>query len=421
MEGIKELKLYNTLSGEKETFGPLMGNKVRMYVCGPTVYDVCHMGHARSYTIFDVLVRYLKTLGYEVRLVVNFTDVEERITERAEEEGMDPLEFAEGRIEEFFHVMDALKIQRAESYPRVSGYVPQMIEVVEDLLKRGHAYHLGGKIFFDVERAGGYGDLLHVPPEEVVVVDNPGEGIEAQRRGPFDFEVWDGTVEKDPVWESPWGKGRIGWHIECYVMSRILGHPIDIKGGGLDLVFPHHESTKLIASSLGEELSRFYMHNAFMTFREKKMSKSKGIYVSISDALEQHDPDSIRFFILSEHYRKSQSYSDEELRKARSSLEQIESSLRVLAQNSNPDGRDDARLRELVEELEARYRGGMADDLDTPRVVRAVMDFSAGIEGLLVSGRAAEMANEKLCAIGSVLGFDWAEVHPKPKRAAAFP
>lgn len=407
MEGKKELRLYNTLSGKKEIFGPLTGNKVRMYVCGPTVYDVCHMGHARSYTVFDVLVRYLKSLGHGVSLVVNFTDVEERITERAEEAGMDPLEFAEGRIKEFFRVMDALGIQRAERYPRVSGYVPQMIEVVEELVKRGYAYHLGGKIFFDVERAGGYGDLLHVPPEEAVVVDTPGEGMEAQRRGPFDFEVWDGTVEKDPVWESPWGRGRIGWHIECYVMSRILGHPIDIKGGGLDLVFPHHESTKLIASSLGEELSRFYMHNAFMTFREKKMSKSKGIYVSISDALERHSPDSIRFFILSEHYRRSLSYSDEGIRKARSSLEQIENSVRKLAQNSRSDGEDDARLGELVEELDAGYRGGMADDLDTSRVLEAVMDFSKGLESLVVSGQAADMAHEKLRGIGSVLGFAW--------------
>ena len=406
MDQKKDLKLFNTLKGAKETFKPLSGNQVRMYVCGPTVYDVCHMGHARSYTVFDVLVRYLRSMGYEVRLVINFTDVEEKITDRAEEAGMDPLEFAEGRIGEFFQVMDSLGIGRAEEYPRVSKYVPQMIKVVEDLLDRGYAYRLGGKIFFDVGRAGGYGDLLHVSPEEAVVPDDPGGGIEAQRRGPFDFEVWDGTVVKDPVWDSPWGKGRIGWHIECFVMSRILGHPIDIKGGGFDLVFPHHESTKLIASSLGEELSRFYVHNAFLTFMDQKMSKSKGVFVSISDALSRHDPESIRFFLLSLHYRRNLNYSDDGIRESGKRAAGIREIVDGLA-NPVISGDDDVRLGELTAELVRKFHEGMADDLDTPSVLDAVVDFANEVRGLTFGEGAAREALGVLGGIGSVLGFDW--------------
>jgi cysteinyl-tRNA synthetase len=399
------LQLFNTLTGLKEDFRPIDGKGVRMYVCGPTVYDVCHMGHARSYTVFDVLVRYLRLLGYDVRLVINFTDVEERITDRAEEVGENPLEFAEGRIQEFFKVMDEMGIRRAESYPRVSKYVPQMIEVVEDLLARGQAYHLGGKIFFDVNSAGGYGDLLHVPPEEAVVPDDPGEGIEAQRRGPFDFEVWDGTVEKEPIWDSPWGKGRIGWHIECYVMSKILGHPIDIKGGGLDLVFPHHESTKLIASALGEELSKFYMHNAFLTFDQQKMSKSKGIYVSISDGLESHDPESLRFFLLGLHYRRNLNYTDDAVVESATKLGEIKGVVKDLARSSEDRGGDDSKLMKLTEILENEFFAGMGDDLDTPRVLDALSDFASGAGELYVGKSSAAKALEILDVIGSVLGL----------------
>jgi cysteinyl-tRNA synthetase len=377
-----------------------------MYVCGPTVYDVCHMGHARSYTVFDVLVRYLRYLGYDVRLVINFTDVEERITDRAEEAGENPLEFAEGRIQEFFEVMDAMGIGRAESYPRVSEYVPQMIGVVEDLLAHGHAYHLGGKIFYDVNAAGGYGDLLHVSPEEAVIPDDPGDGIEAQRRGPFDFEVWDGTVEKEPIWDSPWGKGRIGWHIECYVMSKILGHPIDIKGGGLDLVFPHHESTMLIASSLGEELSKFYMHNGFLTFDQQKMSKSKGIYVSISDGLERHDPESLRFFLLDLHYRRNLNYTDEAVVESTARLGEIRRVVESLASSSIASGDDDPKLSELTTNLENEFHAGMADDLDTPRVLGALSTFASEAGGLDVGETTANGALEVLGVIGSTLGFD---------------
>jgi cysteinyl-tRNA synthetase len=364
------------------------------------------MGHARSYTVFDVLVRYMRLLGYDVRLVINFTDVEERITDRAEEAGENPLEFAEGRIQEFFEVMDEMGIGRAESYPRVSRYVPQMIGVVEDLLARGYAYHLRGKIFFDVNKAGGYGDLLHVPPEEAVVPDDSGDGIEAQRRGLFDFEVWDGIVKKEPIWDSPWGKGRIGWHIECYVMSKILVHPIDIKGGGLDLVFPHHESTKLIASALGEELSKFYMHNAFLTFNQQKMSKSKGIYVSISDGLERHDPESLRFFLLDLHYRKNLDYADDAVVESAARLGEIKRVSEGLASSSEASGDDDPKLSKLAESLENEFHAGMADDLDTPRVLSALSDFASEAGNLDVGTSAANRALDVLDTIGSILGFD---------------
>ncbi len=407
MASSQGLHLHNTLTGKKEPFRPVSGNQVRMYVCGPTVYDVCHMGHARSYTIFDVLARYLRRLGFNVQVVINFTDVEERITERAEDLGVDPLKFADERIGEFFRVMDALGILRADRYPRVSEYVPQMIKVVQRLLDEGMAYHLGDKIFFDVKKAGGYGSLLHSAPEEAVIPDEPADGIGAQRRSPFDFEIWDGTVDKDPIWESPWGKGRIGWHVECYVMSKLLGHPLDIKGGGMDLIFPHHESTKLISSALGEELSRFYLHNGFLTFMDRKMSKSRGVYVSVAEALDVHPPEALRLFVLSKHYRETLAFSHEDVGEAERSVSRIRSAVERLRCAPEVKGEDDAQLLLLVEELKGRFESSMDDDLDTPSALRAVMSFIEKSEALRVGSDVAQQTLEVLHEIGRVLGFEW--------------
>jgi cysteinyl-tRNA synthetase len=407
LDSPETLQLYNTLTDRKEPFEPVFGDEVRMYVCGPTVYDVCHLGHGRSYVVFDVLARYLRWLGYRVRLVINFTDVEERITEKAEGIGMDPLEFADGKISEFFEVMDGLGIKRADEYPRVSAYVPQMIDVVGRLMELGYAYPLGKKIFLDVAKAGRYGDLLHANPEEALVDDRQIENMEPGRRSTFDFEIWDGTVTKDPIWDSPWGPGRIGWHVECYVMSRVLAHPQDIKGGGLDLIFPHHESTKLVASALGEELSRFYVHNAFMTFNERKMSKSRGVYVPIKEAMEEFSPGSLRYFILSTHYRKNLDYSRKAIRSSEQKLDLVRRSAKRLLTVKQPTGPDDGRLLEAAESLRTSFHPSMRDDLDTPAALDALVQFARASEGLDVGQRSAEVAREMVTEAGGILGFDW--------------
>ena len=402
------LKLYNTLSRKKEAFRPLKDGEVRIYVCGPTVYDVCHMGHARSYIVFDVIRRYLCHLGFSVRLVINFTDVDERITERAEARGEDPLRYADARIAEFFRDMDALGIEKADKYPRVSEYIPGMIRMVGRLLKLGFAYPLGGKIYFDVEKAGGYGALLHGSLEEAMVRDELAHGIEASRRSPLDFAIWDGTMDKDPLWQSPWGKGRIGWHVECYVMSRILGHPLDIKGGGVDLVFPHDESTRLIALALGEKLSRFYVHNAFLTFGERKMSKSRGKYITIRESLERHNPRDIRFFLLGAHYRKNLAFSERGVIQAGKSASRIEDLIRRLGEITRCSGSNDGRLLGLVEHLRKEFFSRMNDDLDTPSALQAILDFVEQVSDLSEVGlQATRPALQALGEVGSVLGFNW--------------
>jgi cysteinyl-tRNA synthetase len=404
----ENLHLHNALSGEKEPFRPIRGNQARMYVCGPTVYDASHMGHARSYVVFDVLSRYLRFLGYDVKLVINFTDVEEKITERAESMGEDPLKFAEARIQEYLGEMDALGIGRADHYPRVSEYVQEMIETVERLVETGVAYHLGGKIFFDVAKAGGYGGLLHGSPHEVIIFDEPGEGVGDGRRSPFDFELWDGTVEKDPTWESPWGRGRIGWHVECYVMSRILGHPFDIKGGGADLIFPHHESTRLISLALGEDLSRFYVHNAFLTFQSRKMSKSRGVYVTIREALERHSPQAIRLYILRTHYREDLAFSEDAIREASRYLAEVGGLVQRLESIAGTEGSSGGEVPGHVERLEVEFRARMCDDLDTPGALGALERFVKTTSDLDEIGpQDAGHILAALDGIGSVLGLTW--------------
>lgn len=405
MSSERDPLLFNALTGKKEAFRPQWGNTVRMYVCGPTVYDVCHLGHARSYVVFDVISRYLRSLGYETRLVINFTDVEERITARAKEAGMEPLEFADRKIQEFFQVMDPLGVERADDYPRVSQYVGQMIEVVERLLESGHAYRSGERIFFDVERAGGYGELLHGVPEEAMVPD-PDPEVDDERKSPLDFELWDGTVKEEPLWESPFGRGRVGWHVECYVMSKPLGHPLDIKGGGADLVFPHHESTKLIASALGEELAKFYVHNAFLTFGRGKMSKSGGRYVSIAEALERHSPGAVRMYMLSGHYRENLSFTRKALDEKERQLRRLGKLVRRLSGVEAFKGVDDGRLISLAGEMLEEYRGRMADDIDTPSVLAAVLRFAEEAGSLREFGReGARLALEALAQVDSVLGL----------------
>ncbi len=401
------LHLYNTLSQKKEPFEPIRQGEVRMYVCGPTVYDACHLGHARSYVVFDVAARYLRFLGYKVRLAINFTDVDERITERAEAAGEDPLEFAEARIGDFFSEMDALGISRADVYPRVSGYMSEMIKVVEQLVDRGLAYRLGDKIYFDVQKAGGYGSLLHARPEDSVVLNQSGKALEASRRSPFDFELWDGTVKGNPLWDSPWGRGRIGWHVECYAMSKVLGHPLDITGGGVDLIFPHHESNRLIALALGQDLARFYIHNGFLTLGVRKMSKTGGIYIAIREALKTHSPESLRFFLLGTHYRRNLPFSDHAVAEAGKRLAPVKRLSSRLKESGPANGADDRKLLQLVEDLREGFSSSMDDDLDTPRALQALADFAEKASMLSVGSGAAGKALEVLTSVGGVLGFKW--------------
>jgi cysteinyl-tRNA synthetase len=292
------LKIYNTLSKKKEIFEPIKPGKVGMYVCGPTVYDASHIGHARSMVVFDVIVRYLGAVGYDVTYVRNFTDVDDKIINRAGELGITTRELSEKYIEEFYEDMDALKVERATIEPKATDHIDEIIGAVERLISRDHAYEAGGDVFFAVETFEKYGKLSGRRLEEM----EAGARVEVdeKKRNPFDFALWKGAKPGEPTWDSPWGKGRPGWHIECSAMStRFLGHHFDIHGGGKDLIFPHHENE--IAQSEGafdEPFVNVWIHNGFLRIDQEKMSKSLGNFLVIKDILKEYHPEVVRLFLL---------------------------------------------------------------------------------------------------------------------------
>ena len=290
LKSFSMLKIYNTLKKKKEIFEPIEPGKIGIYVCGPTVYDACHIGHARCVVVFDVIIRYLRAIGYEVTYVRNFTDVDDKIIKRSGELGISIQELSERYIREFYEDMDALKVERATIAPAATDHIGEIIGVVEHLISRGHAYEAGGDVFFAVETFKDYGKLSGRRLEEMQAgarVD-----VDEKKRNPFDFVLWKGAKPGEPVWDSPWGKGRPGWHIECSAMStHFLGHHFDIHGGGKDLIFPHHENE--IAQSEGAFGGRFvnvWIHNGFVNINQEKMSKSLGNFLMIKDILKEYHP-----------------------------------------------------------------------------------------------------------------------------------
>jgi len=303
------IRIYNTLSGKKEIFEPIEAGNVSMYVCGPTAYDSCHIGHARSVVVFDVIVRYLRHKGFNVQYVRNFTDVDDKIIKRANELGMEPYQLAEKYIAEFYRDMDALKALRADHEPRATEHIHQMIAVIEILMKKKMAYQVNGDVYFSVEAFKEYGKLSGRKLEDMEAgarVD-----VDKKKRNPFDFALWKSSKPGEPSWDSPWGKGRPGWHIECSAMStEYLGQTFDIHGGGRDLIFPHHENE--IAQSeaaFGRPFATYWVHNGFVNIAHEKMSKSLGNFLLIKDVLKSYHPEAVRLFLLSNHYRSPIDYS----------------------------------------------------------------------------------------------------------------
>ncbi len=306
------MRLYNTLAGEAQEFTAADGTNVKMYVCGVTPYSATHVGHALSYVAFDVLRRYLEYLGFQVRHVQNFTDVDDKIIQRAQEEGISPEELTGRYIEDFFQCMDALNVQRAHVYPRATQEMDSIIETIGTLVDKGFAYPAGGDVYFRVTRSGNYGHLSHRTLEGMI----PGARVEVDehKEHAMDFVLWKGSKPGEPAWDSPWGPGRPGWHIECSSMAMTyLGESIDIHGGGQDLIFPHHENeiAQSEASTGRKPFSRYWVHNGLLQLEDDKMSKSIGNLVPVDEALQRHSPDSLRLYFLSSHYRSPLSYSEE--------------------------------------------------------------------------------------------------------------
>ncbi|MEW5724420.1 MAG: cysteine--tRNA ligase [Thermodesulfobacteriota bacterium] len=366
------LVLYNTLTRRKEPFTPVEDGRVKIYVCGPTVYDHSHIGHARSVIVFDVLVRYLRNLGYQVTYVRNFTDLDDKIINRANEEGVDFRELARRYIESYHRDMDALGALRPEHEPRATKYIGQMTEAVQALLEKGHAYRVDGDVYYDVASSPGYGRLSGRTLEDM----RAGARVEVDERkkNPWDFALWKESKPGEPAWPTPWGPpGRPGWHTECLVMSHgLLGDEFDVHGGGLDLVFPHHENELAQAEALGRRFARVWMHNGFVRVNNEKMSKSLKNFFTIKEVLERFDPEVLRLFLLSKHYRSPVDFSDETLEETARGLDRAYRSLE-LAEHQGVDP-SVSPIRPDTKSILAAFNEALDDDLNTAKALGRVFE-----------------------------------------------
>ncbi|ABW67471.1 cysteine--tRNA ligase [Desulfosudis oleivorans] len=377
------LSIYNVLTGKKELFVPVNPGKVGMYVCGPTVYGPCHIGHARSVVVFDVIARYLRVAGYDVTYVRNFTDVDDKIIHRAAEEGKTSEQIAEKYIAEFYRDMDALFVQRATVEPKATEHIDDILAVIQILVNKGVAYEAGGDVFFSVEAFPGYGKLSGRKLDQM----EAGARIEVdkRKRNPFDFVLWKAEKPGEPSWESPWGRGRPGWHIECTAMSsRYLGQTFDIHGGGKDLIFPHHENE--IAQSeaaFGREFARFWVHNGFVQINQEKMSKSLNNFKMINEILEAYHPETVRLFLLSSHYRSPIDFSDTSMAEAGAGLDKLYTALgRVEALTPSGEKPSPASDGDAGEYWNS-FCQAMDDDFNTARAVAALFETARHINRLL--------------------------------------
>ena len=377
------MKIFNTLTGRKEEFVPLEPGKVKMYVCGPTVYNLIHIGNARPMIVFDTVRRYLEYKGYEVNFVSNFTDVDDKIIKKAVEEGVDSAVVSRRYIEECQKDMAAMNVKPATVHPKATEEIEGMLELIETLIGKGHAYAAAdGTVYFRTSSFKGYGKLSHKNLDElrsgfreIKVTGEEG------KEDPSDFVLWKPKKEGEPYWESPWCQGRPGWHIECSAMSRkYLGEQIDIHGGGEDLVFPHHENE--IAQSeaaSGKEFAKYWMHNGFLNIDNKKMSKSLGNFFTVREIGERFDLQVLRFFMLSAHYRSPLNFSGELMESSKNGLERILNSvdrLRELREKAEEReaSREEERLCRTVGELRTKYEEAMEDDFNTADAVSAVFE-----------------------------------------------
>jgi cysteinyl-tRNA synthetase len=366
------IKLYNTLTRSLDDFKPIKDGEAGVYVCGPTVYDDAHIGHARASVAFDILVRHLEASGYKVKYVRNFTDVDDKIINRAKERGVGWKELAEGYIASFTADMDALNCLRPTVTPRATEFISQMQEDIQGIIDAGCAYVTDGDVYFDVEALKDYGRLSRREAQDA----EPGArvAVDGRKRNPADFALWKSAVEGEPSWPSPWGPGRPGWHIECSAMSaRLLGPSFDIHGGGQDLVFPHHENEMAQSAALGRPMANYWLHNGFVNINSEKMSKSLGNSFSVKDILKVFHPEVLRFFLLSSHYRGPVDFSDEAVREAGRALERVyravEAADACLAGPGSPAppdaGEPEAEARPLAE----KFLAAMDDDLNTSQAL----------------------------------------------------
>ena len=363
------ITLHNTLSGKNEEFIPLKKDSVNMYVCGVTPYDKCHLGHARAYVVFDTIRRHLIQSGFNLKYVQNFTDIDDKIIKRAIDTNSTALEVANTNIADYFKQMDKLNILRADEYPRVSEEIPQIIEFVSKLIKKGYAYELNGDVYFSVRKFDGYGKLSKRSLDDLK--SGARVSVDEEKNDPLDFALWKRKKEAEPddcAWQSPWGKGRPGWHIECSVMSaQSLGDQIDIHGGGQDLIFPHHENE--IAQSeaaTGKQFVKYWIHNGFVTVNKEKMSKSLGNFFTLEDIFAKFEARVVRYFLLSQHYRSPIDFSDDKIVQAQTALNGIDELCEKIAQSTLLT--KGTPIKEFVDE----FNKVMDDDFSTEKAIAVI-------------------------------------------------
>ena len=399
------IKVYNSLTKKKEEFLPLEPYGVKMYVCGPTVYDLSHIGHARSAIAFDVIYRYLKYRGYDVTYTRNYTDVDDKIIERAQREGTSTEEVSERYIKAYDEDMAALGVSLPTHRPRATETIPEMIEAIEVLIEKGYAYVVDGDVYYSVRKFQGYGKLSGKNIEEL----EAGARVEVDERkkDPLDFALWKKSKQGEPWWESPWGRGRPGWHIECSAMCiKYLGETIDIHGGGKDLIFPHHENEIAQSEALtGKPFARYWLHNGFVNIEKEKMSKSLGNILTIRDALKLHTPESIRLFVLSSHYRSPVEYSHSTLKEAEAKAERFYRTL-LRIKEEFPQTLEAKLPEERLAERLKPFLDAMDDDFNTAHTIGLMFEEVSRANKLMDSaaGRTPEETKEELSAIVSVFG-----------------
>lgn len=395
------MKVYNTLNNKKEEFKTIVPGEVNMYVCGPTVYNFFHIGNGRTFIVFDTIRRYLEYKGYKVNFVQNFTDIDDKMINKANDEGVTVKELGDKYIKEYYEDADGLNIERATINPRATEFMVEIVDFIKGLIDKGYAYEVDGDVYFSTKSFEGYGKLSGQNIDELQ--SGARINIDERKRDPLDFAVWKSKKEGEPAWESPWGEGRPGWHIECSCMAKkLLGETIDIHAGGSDLAFPHHENEIAQSEALtGKPFANYWLHSAFVNVNNQKMSKSLNNFKTARETLAEYDADIIRFLMLSAHYRQQLNFSADLLESAKSSVERLYNAV------SNIENVIDETSKEKMDEAEKTYLEGLSkyrekyiqkmdDDFNTADAITAIFDLIKDTNTNITSESSKELASAAL-------------------------
>ncbi|WP_338626934.1 cysteine--tRNA ligase [Clostridium baratii] len=407
------MKLYNTLTRKKEEFVPITPGEVKMYVCGPTVYNFFHIGNGRTFIVFDTIRRYFEYRGYKVKFVQNFTDIDDKMIKRANEEGTSVKKVGDKYISEYYTDADALNIERATVNPRATEYMNEIIKFVKELIDKGYAYEVDGDVYFSTKKFEGYGKLSGQNLEDLQA--GARINVDERKKDPMDFAIWKAKKPGEPAWKCPWGEGRPGWHIECSCMAKnILGNTIDIHAGGMDLAFPHHENEIAQSEALtGEPFAHYWLHSAYVNVNNKKMSKSLNNFFTARDVLKEYSSDVIRFLMLSCHYRIQLNYSKDLLDSAKASVERMYNAIgnleNLIDEVSRVEMNDEEKeYLKSLDKYRQKYIEKMDDDFNTADAITAIFDLIKDINTNVNSESSKELAEGALALIrelGAPLGM----------------